>query len=216
MHRWTHNTPAKLLDKLKRAGKYAGPSSARKSSVCSDTETASFDSGDFGGSQFSRARQTCDFSGVAGSHLNSVNEQKVCAKRASDKYKTELCKNYDYNGHCKWGDACFFAHGKHELKCKVLLSQFYKTKVCKHFHRGGFCPYASRCQYFHFKPFAMHQELCDSYVKKLTMKVDYTSVRLDAVLTKSERVQKRLTVFQNLHKGDCAKSLQEKFLDNEF
>ena len=138
------------------------------------------------------------------------------AQPQSDKYKTELCKFYNMHGHCKWGSSCFFAHGKSELRSKVAINHYYKTKICKHYHRVGYCPYGSRCQYFHFKAFEMYQELLDSFVKKLMMRVAEDSCRIDGVIDKGERVQKRLAVFERFCKGDGQKSVQERFLDDEF
>lgn len=208
-----------LIDKLKHPKHLVNLNSARKASLCSDTETASVDSSGFLEPQFAHSQQKYDLLSMTVSQLsgNSDNRQGACmSKKPSDKYKTELCKNFVYHGFCKWGDNCFFAHGKHELKSKVVLSQFYKTKVCKHFHKGGFCPYGSRCQYFHFKPFEINRELCDSYIKKLILKIEQPRSRLESILNANERVQKRLSVFQSLCKGDGQKSLQERFLDDEF
>mmetsp|Transcript_32795 Transcript_32795/g.29662 ORF Transcript_32795/g.29662 Transcript_32795/m.29662 type:complete len:99 (+) Transcript_32795:400-696(+) len=65
------------------------------------------------------------------------------------KYKTEMCKNWELKGQCKFGDKCCFAHGKHELKAKSLTHVKYKTKPCKQYHHTGYCPYGQRCQYLH-------------------------------------------------------------------
>jgi len=89
----------------------------------------------------------------------------------SQKYKTEICKNFDLKGKCKWGENCCFAHGKAELRKKTLFNYFYKTKICKHFHKNGYCPYASRCQYFHFKTFQKFQELLESFSNKLFLRI---------------------------------------------
>ena len=132
------------------------------------------------------------------------------------KYKTELCKNYDVYGYCKWADNCFFAHGKNELKSKTLINHFYKTKICKHYHRVGFCPYSSRCQYFHFKTYQIYQELLDSFESKLNHRINENDQKLDKMLAKFERTQPRLGVFKGLARGDDQKSLQERFIDNEF
>ena len=89
----------------------------------------------------------------------------------SQKYKTEMCKNFELKGKCKWGENCCFAHGKSELRKKTLFNYFYKTKICKHFHRNGYCPYASRCQYFHFKTFQKFQELLESFSNKFYVRL---------------------------------------------
>jgi hypothetical protein len=60
------------------------------------------------------------------------------------KYKTEICKNFELGGSCRWGETCCFAHGQDELKNKTHLNSNYKSKICKHFHRSGVCPYGTR------------------------------------------------------------------------
>jgi len=35
-----------------------------------------------------------------------------------EKYKTEICKNYEMDHFCPYGNKCRFAHGKGELKLK--------------------------------------------------------------------------------------------------
>ena len=65
------------------------------------------------------------------------------------KYKTELCKYYEINGYCKYGDNCAYAHGKENLRSKVTHSTYYRTKKCVQFFTYGFCPYGNRCQFAH-------------------------------------------------------------------
>merc|ERR1712216_1058480 len=38
------------------------------------------------------------------------------ASSGSNHFKTRMCKNYEKNGFCKFGDRCNFAHGKDELR----------------------------------------------------------------------------------------------------
>ncbi|KAK8741663.1 hypothetical protein OTU49_002326, partial [Cherax quadricarinatus] len=66
----------------------------------------------------------------------------------SSRYKTELCRPFEENGFCKYGDKCQFAHGHAELR---TLSRHpkYKTELCRTFHTSGFCPYGPRCHFIH-------------------------------------------------------------------
>ncbi|CAH0386017.1 unnamed protein product [Bemisia tabaci] len=64
------------------------------------------------------------------------------------RYKTELCRPYEENGGCKYGDKCQFAHGFHELR-SLSRHPKYKTELCKTFHTSGFCPYGPRCHFIH-------------------------------------------------------------------
>jgi len=65
-----------------------------------------------------------------------------------ERYKTELCRTYDENGSCRYGDKCQFAHGAGELR-RVARHPKYKTDLCRTFHTTGFCPYGSRCHFIH-------------------------------------------------------------------
>ena len=66
------------------------------------------------------------------------------------KWKTEICRNWEMYGQCKYGNNCAFPQGDTELK-KRKLSFNYKTKACKQFFELGYCPYGIRCQFSHKK-----------------------------------------------------------------
>uniref|UniRef100_A0A3B1K2N8 mRNA decay activator protein ZFP36 n=1 Tax=Astyanax mexicanus TaxID=7994 RepID=A0A3B1K2N8_ASTMX len=66
----------------------------------------------------------------------------------SSRYKTELCRPFEENGLCKYGDKCQFAHGLHELR-SLSRHPKYKTELCRTFHTIGFCPYGPRCHFVH-------------------------------------------------------------------
>ena len=66
----------------------------------------------------------------------------------SSRYKTELCRPFEENGTCKYGDKCQFAHGVHELR-SLNRHPKYKTELCRTFHTIGFCPYGPRCHFVH-------------------------------------------------------------------
>ena len=84
---------------------------------------------------------------------NNKNKNKIPFKgEAKDfkiKYKTELCKYFEIDGHCKYGDKCAYAHGKENLRSKVTNTTAYRTKKCTQFFEQGYCPYGSRCQFAH-------------------------------------------------------------------
>jgi len=65
------------------------------------------------------------------------------------KFRTEMCKNYELYGKCKFGDECSFAHSREQLMIKTDVSVLYKTKLCKKFSTTGYCPYGVRCQFIH-------------------------------------------------------------------
>ncbi|XP_071519319.1 uncharacterized protein [Panulirus ornatus] len=81
------------------------------------------------------------------SHSEPVKGGEV-RQANSSRYKTELCRPFEENGFCKYGDKCQFAHGHAELR---TLSRHpkYKTELCRTFHTIGFCPYGPRCHFIH-------------------------------------------------------------------
>uniref|UniRef100_A0A4W3K490 mRNA decay activator protein ZFP36 n=1 Tax=Callorhinchus milii TaxID=7868 RepID=A0A4W3K490_CALMI len=74
--------------------------------------------------------------------------QKPQVQVNSSRYKTELCRPFEENGSCKYGDKCQFAHGMHELR-SLARHPKYKTELCRTFHTIGFCPYGPRCHFIH-------------------------------------------------------------------
>ena len=64
-----------------------------------------------------------------------------------NKYKTEICKNYQLTGKCEYSFNCFYAHGEGELRDIKRPSKF-KTTLCRNFEKG-YCSYGSRCQFKH-------------------------------------------------------------------
>ncbi|XP_077409453.1 mRNA decay activator protein ZFP36L1b [Vanacampus margaritifer] len=81
-----------------------------------------------------------------------LNYSQACAgansQVNSSRYKTELCRPFEENGSCKYGDKCQFAHGMHELR-SLTRHPKYKTEPCRTFHTIGFCPYGPRCHFIH-------------------------------------------------------------------
>ncbi len=75
-------------------------------------------------------------------------QQKPGSQINSTRYKTELCRPFEENGACKYGEKCQFAHGYHELR-NLSRHPKYKTEPCRTFHTIGFCPYGPRCHFIH-------------------------------------------------------------------
>ena len=126
-----------------------------------------------------------------------------CSRKSSGeisfkaKYKTEICKFWELNKTCRFGDTCAFAHGNTEIRKKIMHSASYKTKKCKQFFEFGFCLYGSRCQFLH----EVKEQLWFSYKNALR------SFELGI----SPNVTKRLFIFESLSKinedfFECAKS----------
>jgi hypothetical protein len=109
-------------------------------------------------------------------HFNSEEERDDFVRNYQMKYKTEMCRNWELFGKCKFQDKCSFAHGEHELCKKTHLPTNYKTKTCIQFHTTAYCPYGSRCQFLHSQ--------FDIYNKKTT---DYTMMLAENARLSEER-----------------------------
>uniref|UniRef100_A0A2K6MCL7 mRNA decay activator protein ZFP36 n=1 Tax=Rhinopithecus bieti TaxID=61621 RepID=A0A2K6MCL7_RHIBE len=83
-----------------------------------------------------------------GERLLPTQKQPGSGQVNSSRYKTELCRPFEENGACKYGDKCQFAHGIHELR-SLTRHPKYKTELCRTFHTIGFCPYGPRCHFIH-------------------------------------------------------------------
>jgi len=77
-----------------------------------------------------------------------VNAANNASTSQASRYKTELCRSYQENGSCKYGDKCQFAHGENEMR-NMNRHPKYKTELCRTFHASGYCPYGPRCHFVH-------------------------------------------------------------------
>ena len=86
-------------------------------------------------------------------------------------YKTELCKNFEVGKPCKWGSNCCFAHGKEELRSRVLRLEL-KSKSCRGFNDSGVCSYGVRCQFLHSKSHRRFQQTLELVECSVLSKLD--------------------------------------------
>ncbi|XP_030631140.1 mRNA decay activator protein ZFP36L2 isoform X2 [Chanos chanos] len=86
--------------------------------------------------------------GERSQQLQEMLQVKPGSQINSTRYKTELCRPFEENGSCKYGEKCQFAHGYHELR-NLSRHPKYKTEPCRTFHTIGFCPYGPRCHFIH-------------------------------------------------------------------
>ena len=113
------------------------------------------------------------------------------------KYKTELCKYYEINGNCKYGNNCAYAHGIENLRIKVTNTTSYKTKKCIQFFNNGFCPYGSRCQFAHsIKSNILNNPYDQNMSYSRIMKIFSIKENIDN--TKNLIEKKRLNVFEQI------------------
>ena len=153
---------------------------------------------------------------------NKVNKQKKQKKRnkgkfkstAADfkvKYKTELCKYYEINGYCKYGDSCAYAHGIENLRSKVTNTTYYRTKKCVQFFENGFCPYGNRCQFAH----QLSTNIINNpYDRKMTYKKTLETIsKFENIGNIKELIEKpRLSVFKEIVKNK--KGIKSTLLDD--
>ncbi|KAJ8663624.1 hypothetical protein O0I10_000870 [Lichtheimia ornata] len=86
----------------------------------------------------------------ASNNNNLVGHYKggVHPNKKPELYKTEMCRNWNEIGHCRYGRKCRFAHGEHELRM-IQRHARYKTEICRTYHRTGTCLYGVRCTFIH-------------------------------------------------------------------
>jgi len=146
--------------------------------------------------------------------MQFVNKDlEIYQEEHQNKFKTELCRNWELTGFCKFTERCAFAHGMHELKEKVFLPSNYKTKLCKQFTTYMYCPYGQRCQFLHIL-----NERTEPQVHKDDGCVNYMNIlkdnekRIEAAIAQKNPKEfkyrgtsgsrpKRLSVFESLAKG---------------
>jgi len=177
-----------------------------------------------GGNRLSCSSASSDCSTSSGnSHNTSFEEigQNAAPRKHQQyraKYKTEICKDWELNRQCPKGEKCSFAHGLHELRKKVHVSQKYKTTKCRSFHEKGYCIYGPRCQFLHdvrlegcnINILSRHRvsykqmlnenltQLNDTYART---GCDLMTFLQSNIYYNSESTRGRLTVFQTFSKG---------------
>ena len=131
------------------------------------------------------------------------------------KYKTEMCRNWDAYGRCKFGKTCAFAHGEHELQRKQHVPNNYKTRACKQFHEEMFCPYGVRCQFLHSDKIRPGRELGYLEVLKenalqMEKRTRACGSSIDDVVHVNLFSKPRLSVFKELSKKGQKESKEKK------
>ena len=114
------------------------------------------------------------------------------------KYKTELCKYFEINGYCKYGDKCAYAHGKENLRSKVTNSTSYRTRKCVQFFENGYCPYGNRCQFAHQ---VISNIINNPYDRKMTYKKTLETIsKLENIENIKKLIEKpRLAIFREIY-----------------
>ena len=153
------------------------------------------------------------------SELQYKKPKKVFKNREErDKYvqhylskeKTELCKNWETYGYCKFNEYCSFAHGIQELRSKYDKNSSYKLKQCKNFIDEGLCPYGTRCHFIH-NPLSIDKQRDYSYSKMIRYNLKYVEERIaklrrnidsdDNIIYVNGYDRRRLPIFSKLSEG---------------
>jgi hypothetical protein len=147
---------------------------------------------------------------------NNPNTTTNFKGKASDfkiKYKTELCKFFEINGHCKYGDHCAYAHGIENLRSKVTNSTAYRTRKCIQFFEYGYCPYGSRCQ---FKHQLQSNIINNPYDRKMTYKKILDTIsKLENVDNIKKLIGKpRLSIFKEIIEDKNIVQTESRLLDD--
>ena len=132
------------------------------------------------------------------------------------KWKTEICRNWEMYGQCKYGNNCAFAHGDSELKQRKI-SFNYKTKPCKQFFELGYCSYGIRCQFSHKKNDFLRDKnekngiFCDNNNKISYLKIIKEFLSDDNNNISLELVKRpRLKTFENITRCSLQESENSK------
>ncbi|CAO3590044.1 unnamed protein product [Absidia cylindrospora] len=80
---------------------------------------------------------------------NTKNEDPPAPEEnVQNLYKTEMCRNWEEQKTCRYGNRCQYAHGVEDLRY-VQRHPRYKTIRCRTFDSTGDCPYGKRCTFLH-------------------------------------------------------------------
>ena len=99
------------------------------------------------------------------SNVLTMSKQRFKGGKASKLYKTELCKLFEKTNSCKYGKACYFAHGTDELRCRPAavgakpsilnpsksMSGNMFSRICDSVLRNNTCMYGDQCFFAHSK-----------------------------------------------------------------
>lgn len=67
------------------------------------------------------------------------------APPANKWYKMAICRSWEENSICSYGDNCNFAHGEKDLR----RGSHYKTRFCNNWKTNGACSYGVNCNFAH-------------------------------------------------------------------
>ena len=100
---------------------------------------------------------TCSQYGSDCLFAHGPGELRECTvSESKQEYKTVLCKHWEDDGKCQWGEQCKWAHGKEDLQTGSTRpvmphsgwNSQHKTVLCSKWVEGS-CQYGARCMFAH-------------------------------------------------------------------
>ena len=77
----------------------------------------------------------------------SIGERPIAqGPPAAGSSSTKVCRQFESNGTCSFGDKCHYAHGSVEA---AQPGRNFKTRMCRQFEANGCCTFDDRCHYAH-------------------------------------------------------------------
>jgi len=128
-------------------------------------------------------------------------------KEYKKKQKTEMCKNWEMKGACKWGNKCSYAHGEHELVKKTHLPKNYMTRSCDTFHKDGICSFGKRCQFMHSERDVYAEQ---SYTTVLRENARLAKAKTSTVDEFESNSQIYINVFERKSRLSCFADISEE------
>jgi hypothetical protein len=134
---------------------------------------------------------------------STTDDSHALSNDQSEKYKTEMCKNWIENRICRYGKKCQFAHGYDELatfQAAAHTGDKTRTKNCRTFYQTKICNYGSRCmfrhEHRHFNQIHRHHYYAKLYT--LESLYQYSKNQTEFLNTHESDVHK-LAIFEQIH-----------------
>lgn len=159
--------------------------------------------------KFSVAADSDEVLSDASTTADSIDIKKCRGNHKQPEYKkkqkTEMCRNWEMNGFCRWGTKCSYAHGEDELVKKTHLPRNFMTRTCDTFHKDGFCSFGKRCQFMHAERDVYGEQ---SYETVLRENARLAKAKTTAIEDSNSQIY--INVFERKTRLSCFVELEEE------